>query len=198
MIKNIIFDLNKVITTFDKSSNSDEVYKKELGISREDFWKDRDKILEDYTLGKVSLDEYISSQLRKSSISLDKQEIAKKIHNQFLTLVDEIIPVIEKLSKSYNLILMAGEGKESLEIKLDKFKLRKYFSKIYATYTVKMDKTETKFYSLILSENNLKPDETIFIDDQQRYIDAAKKVGPKTIKFENIMQLKQELFRALS
>ena len=69
MIKNIIFDLNKVITTFDKSSNSDEVYKKELGISREDFWKDRDKILEDYTLGKVSLDEYISSQLRKSSIS---------------------------------------------------------------------------------------------------------------------------------
>ena len=198
MIKNIIFDLNKVITTFDKSSNSDEVYKKELGISREDFWKDRDKILEDYTLGKVSLDEYISSQLRKSSISLDKQEIAKKIHNQFLTLVDEIIPVIEKLSKSYNLILMAGEGKESLEIKLDKFKLRKYFSKIYATYTVKMDKTETKFYSLILSENNLKPDETIFIDDQQRYIDAAKKVGLKTIKFENIMQLKQELFRALS
>ena len=198
MIKNIIFDLNKVITTFDKSSNSDEVYKKELGISREDFWKDRDKILEDYTLGKVSLDEYISSQLRKSSISLDKQEIAKKIHNQFLTLVDEIIPVIEKLSKSYNLISMAGEGKESLEIKLDKFKLRKYFSKIYATYTVKMDKTETKFYSLILSENNLKPDETIFIDDQQRYIDAAKKVGPKTIKFENIMQLKQELFRALS
>src|SRR3989338_1291425 len=198
MIKNIIFELNKVITTFDKSSNSDEVYKKELGISREDFWKDRDKILEDYTLGKVSLNEYISSQLRKSSISLDKQEIAKKIHNQFLTLVDGIIPVIEKLSKSYNLILMAGEGKESLEIKLDKFKLRKYFSKIYATYAVKMDKTETKFYSLILSENNLKPDETIFIDDQQRYIDAAKKVGLKTIKFENIMQLKQELFRALS
>lgn len=192
MIKAVIFDLNKVIVTYDKTN---DYYIKELGIKREDFWKNREQNLEDYTLGKINLNEFLLLQLKQSKLSSDKLEVVKKLHDDGLRIVEGIIHILDVLFKRYKLILMAGEGEESVDIKLNKFDLRKYFNKVYATYLSKMNKTETKFYQNILSENELKPSEVLFIDDQQRYIDAATSIGIKTIKFEDVSQLKKELFR---
>ena len=194
MIKTIIFDLNKVLVTYDKSG--DEYFSK-LGMSREEFWKDREQALEEYTLGKITFDEFLLIQLKKSNLSNNKLKIIRELHDGGLRIVEGIIPLLESLRKKYKLILMAGEGKESVALKLDKFDLRKYFSEIYATYISKMNKTEIKFYKLILKENKLRPEEVLFIDDQQRYIDAAKKTGIKTVKFESVKQLIRELSKKI-
>lgn len=194
MIKTVIFDLNKVIVTYDKSDN---LYISHLGIGRESFWKNRGEDLEKYTLGKLSFEDFLRNQLSKSNLSQEKLFLAKKIHNNCLRIVKGIKPLLEKLSKKYNLILMAGEGKESFNLKLEKFDLKRYFSKTYATWMIGRNKTDANFYNLILKENNLSPKETIFIDDQERYLNTAKKLGINTIKFENSARLKSQLSQIL-
>ncbi len=195
MIKTIIFDLNKVLVTYNKSSDN---YLAKLGVGREEFWRDREQALEEYTLGNITLDEFLSLQLKKSNLSLSKLKIAKELHESELRVVEGISALLKTLSKNFSLILMAGEGKESLAIKLDKFNLRKYFSKIYATCFSKMRKTEISFYKLILEESRLQANEVLFIDDQLQYINAAQKLGIKTIKFENVKQLISEINKIIS
>ena len=198
VIKAIIFDLNKVLVTFDKTDKSDNEYKNKLGISRSEFWKDRDKILDDYTLGKITLDEFLLHQLKKSNLPESQLPIAHELHEKNIELVEGIIPFLETLKKKYKLILMAGEGKESLALKLDNLDISKYFLKIYSTHISKMRKTETDFYSFILKDLNLKQYEVLFIDDQLRYIEAAQRVGIKTIVFENVYQLEKDLASILN
>ena len=45
----------------------------------------------------------------------------------------------------------------------------------------------------ILQQNNLNPHETLFIDDREPYIIAAKKIGIKTLLFEDTLKLKEDL-----
>jgi len=55
-----------------------------------------------------------------------------------------------------------------------------YFSLIQITSEVKLTKTDPNFYIKALETINLKPNETLFIDDIQSYLDVAAKLGIKT------------------
>jgi epoxide hydrolase-like predicted phosphatase len=50
-------------------------------------------------------------------------------------------------------------------------------------------------YELILNRMKLTPSECLFIDDNSNCLMAAEKLGIKTILFENIVQLKNELLK---
>ncbi len=189
MIKAIILDLNKVLITYNKA---DEDYIKKLGVTREEFWQDREVVLKKYALGQITLDEYLLHFIKKAGLTKDMLEVVKEIHEKNLAVVEGMKEVIEELSKKFILILMAGEGKEVIDLKLDKFGLRKYFNKIYATSYQRMEKTDMKFYQLILAENHLRPGEALFVDDRPAYIECAKKVGLKTILFEDSKSFRKE------
>lgn len=49
----------------------------------------------------------------------------------------------------------------------------------------KLRKPDKKAFELILERLKVRPEESIFIDDKQENIDAAEKLGIKTILFEN-------------
>lgn len=190
MIKTIIFDLNKVLVSYDKS---DLPYLEHFGINREIFWKDRKEELERYELGEISLNEMLLNQLKKNNLPQNKLGIALEIYKKGLIIVQEMPELLSKLSQKYTLILLAGDGEEALYLKLNKFNLKKYFTKVYATCFSKMRKTDKILYELVLKESKLSPQEVIFIDDQERYIKAAESAGIKTIKFENPLQLTEKL-----
>ena len=56
-----------------------------------------------------------------------------------------------------------------------------------------MRKPHPEFFQLLLERYKLVPSETIFIDDNQRNIDAAKLMGINAILFKTPAQLEQEL-----
>lgn len=55
-----------------------------------------------------------------------------------------------------------------------------YFSLIQITSEVNLTKTDPNFYIKALEAINLKPNETLFIDDIRSYLDVASKLGIKT------------------
>lgn len=54
-------------------------------------------------------------------------------------------------------------------------------------------KPQEKIYRIALERLESSPDETIFIDDKPKYVEAAKKLGLVGILFENVVQLKNDL-----
>ena len=56
-----------------------------------------------------------------------------------------------------------------------------------------MRKPNPVFYQLLLDRFQLKAVETLFIDDNDRNINAAEKLGIKSILFHSPQQLKKDL-----
>jgi FMN phosphatase YigB (HAD superfamily) len=54
------------------------------------------------------------------------------------------------------------------------------FERTYYSHLVGKRKPEIDFFEKVLKENNLKPEETLFIDDSPQHLEAAKTLGIQT------------------
>ncbi|MBI5392693.1 HAD-IA family hydrolase [Candidatus Woesearchaeota archaeon] len=54
-------------------------------------------------------------------------------------------------------------------------------------------KPQPEIYKIALQKINCKPEETVFIDDMQKYVDGANAVGIHGILFQDAEQLKDDL-----
>lgn len=69
----------------------------------------------------------------------------------------------------------------------------KYFDAVIFSCVEGVIKPEPKIYEIALEKFQVKPNETVFIDDKPANIQGAQDVGMHGIVFQNIAQLKQEL-----
>lgn len=70
---------------------------------------------------------------------------------------------------------------------------QKYFDATIFSCAEKTMKPERKIYLIALDRLEVKPQESIFIDDKPEYVEGAIRVGINGIVFENPDQLKREL-----
>ncbi|GDX63052.1 hypothetical protein LBMAG34_5860 [Candidatus Saccharibacteria bacterium] len=101
-----------------------------------------------------------------------------------------VINIDGKLNKEISDFLKSNKGKYKFAILsasntdlrpwLKDEDILDYFSLIQITSEVNLTKTDPNFYIKALEAINLKPNETLFIDDIQSYLDVAAKLGIKT------------------
>ena len=73
--------------------------------------------------------------------------------------------------------------------------LAPYFDKLYLSHEIGLRKPNPEAFGLILKEQNLEPQDTLFVDDSPQHIDAARKLCINTFHIENGTTL-EDLFRA--
>lgn len=71
----------------------------------------------------------------------------------------------------------------------------KIFNPVILSYKVGLRKPDKNFYRYALKQLRLKPQECVFIDDRTSNLKPAKKLGMKTMHFENSLQLERDLNR---
>ena len=101
-----------------------------------------------------------------------------------------VINIDGKLNKEISDFLKSNKGKYKFAILsasntdlrpwLKDEDILDYFSLNQITSEVNLTKTDPNFYIKALEAINLKPNETLFIDDIQSYLDVAAKLGIKT------------------
>ncbi len=99
----------------------------------------------------------------------------------------EIIPNLDKiiipLKKKYRIIALSNHPAPWMQYIISKFHLDKIFEMIYVSGKVGMKKPQEKLFLKIINDFNVNPTECIFIDDQNKNLAAASKLGFKTIHF---------------
>lgn len=98
-----------------------------------------------------------------------------------------------KSAKKYELYALTNWSAETFPIALGEYEFLSWFDGIVVSGTEKIRKPFPEFYKILLDRYEVKADEAIFIDDNKRNIDAAKKVGIDSIHYINPTQLKDEL-----
>jgi len=80
-------------------------------------------------------------------------------------------------------ILLTGRSKESCDISLDFFSLRKYFYKIYTGSDKGVNKPDS--FRHLFCDFNCSYDDVIYIGDSKKDTESCKEVGVKLISFAN-------------
>ena len=109
--------------------------------------------------------------------------------------IDGTVTILKQLidNPNYKVVALTNWSAETFPIALERFDFLHWFEGIVVSGTEKMRKPFNEIYELTLNRFNIEASQSLFIDDNARNIEAAKKMGINTIRFNNPTQLKSEL-----
>ena len=193
VIKNIVFDLGGVIMTLDPAEALRRF--KALGLS------DAERYLDSYTQsgifgnleeGKITAEDFRSklSSLTGHELTFDECKHAwlgyrKDVPQRNLDLLKEL------RAKGYRLILLSNtnpfmkDWALSCEFDGKGSSLNDYFDALYLSYRLGRMKPAPDFFRQVLDNENILPEETLFVDDGPRNVEAAGKLGFMTMCPDN-------------
>jgi HAD superfamily hydrolase (TIGR01549 family) len=169
---NLIFDFDGTICdSFDltvKIANEYLVRFKKAKIDPKKFRKiGIEEIIKDYKLNKLQVLIYIYK---------GRQEISKHIHE--FKAFPGLIPVLKKLQKTNTLGIVSSNSKRNIEKFLKLNGMADIFKFVYSSSTLFQ---KHKKISSAMKKYNLNKKETIYIGDELRDTQAAKKIDLKAI-----------------
>lgn len=185
VIKNIVFDLGGVIMILDPAEALRRF--KALGLS------DAERYLDAYTQsgifgnleeGKITAEDFRSklSSLTGHELTFDECKHAwlgyrKDVPQRNLDLLKEL------RAKGYRLILLSNTNPFMMDWALSSefdgkgSSLNDYFDALYLSYRLGIMKPAPDFFRQVLDNENILPEETLFVDDGPRNVEAAGKLG---------------------
>ena len=109
--------------------------------------------------------------------------------------IEETVVILNKLLKKpdYRVVALTNWSAETFPVALERFEFLHRFEGIVVSGTEKTRKPFTKIYQLTLDRFGFRPEESLFIDDNLRNIEAARMLGIKTVHFKNPENLKLDL-----
>ena len=180
-IKAVILDLGVVIINIDQHKTLRAFER--LGINLEDI-NESMPIFKQYEKGEMSDEDFILTLKNALKGHANDAQIIKAWNAMILDIPTFRFRLIEKLREHYKVYLLSNTN--SVHIKEIKEYIRQYhpnedwdrtFDKMFLSYEIGLRKPDAAIYEHVLNEVNLKPEETIFVDDSRANIKGAEKLG---------------------
>ena len=189
MIRNIVFDLGGVIMTICQ----EEAIKrfKSIGLKNvEDYLNPytQTDIFGDIEEGKISAEQFRAklSELIGKEVTYEECKFAWLGYRQDVPLRN--LDILRKLKvQGYKLILLSNTNPFMMswglsgEFDGNGNSLESYFDSLYLSYKLGVMKPNKKIFQYILDNEKIQPGESLFIDDGERNINAARLLGFKTL-----------------
>ncbi len=144
-------------------------------------------------VGKISEKESFQGPIKELGLKENWKEL-RTIHLSFQILNKSVFKYILNLQKQgYIIQLLSKNTPYQFKYTINKLEMKKYFKYIINTYNLKLPKASKKTIQYVLKLHQIKPSETIMIDDQDFNLVEPSKLGVKIILYNNFQQMKSEL-----
>ncbi|WP_299117949.1 HAD family phosphatase [uncultured Winogradskyella sp.] len=203
MIKTLIFDFGDVFINLDKQgamSNALRLFK------MTEFEYDMVETNIKYEIGEISTSEFLGfyktkfPYLSEHNIVHAWNYIIKDFPNHRLEFAKQL-----KKSNKYKLILLSNTNEMHIDFIKENVSFynafKKCFDKFYLSHEINLRKPNTNIYEFVLTQNNLNPEECIFVDDTKENTDTAHKLGIHTWNIDetkedvvNLFKIQKHLF----
>jgi len=185
-VKNIIFDLGGVIMDIDVKQTLNAFSR--LGIKNiHEFFGHgfAASFFSDHEAGRISDEEFLKEIKKLLTGELADEAVIEAWNALLLKFPPERIALIKELKSSYRLFLFSNTNaihhEKFSQIYRESFsgELEDLFEKAYFSHVLGHRKPETGGFELILKENGLDPEKTLFVDDALMNVEGAIKAGLK-------------------
>jgi len=181
MIKNIIFDFGDVFLTLDKSAT--QTHLERFGVQALD--EATVATNEAYEKGEISTEKFIAFYIEKFD-GLSQTDFIEAWNSILIEFPQSRLDFIKQLSalKTYKLILLSNTN--ALHIDWVKKNIPVYeefracFAKFYLSHEIHLRKPNSNIFEFVLNENQIKAEDTLFVDDTKIHIQTAERLGIHT------------------
>lgn len=184
----IIFDLGGVVINLDyhKTTRAFEA----LGL--ENFGEmysqaAQSGLFDDFEKGKCSIPFFINKLLDYLPTGTSANQVVEAWNAMILDFPIENLQLLERLKSSHRIFLLSNTNEihiqkvhQHLQLVSPHKTLQPYFEKVYFSSDIGMRKPDAEIFEFVITENNLNPSKTLFIDDTRQHIIGAQKVGVQT------------------
>lgn len=191
---NIVFDLGGVVfnwqpdaiirSIFEDTDTQNLVRKK---IFDHSDWVELDR-------GGIGLEQAIDRGAARTGLPAEDIERLLGAVPRFLTPIEETVELIHELSSTRNrLFVLSNMHLASIAYLEQRHTFWDVFDGIVISSRIKMVKPEIQIYEHLLNRYQLKPGDTVFIDDLQENLAAASSIGIQAIRFTNSAKCRRAL-----
>ncbi|MDP4267888.1 MAG: HAD family phosphatase [Bacteroidota bacterium] len=184
-ISNIIFDFGGVILDINPGLTEQAFHNLGLPNFNELYTLANQVDLFDYLEKGLISPNHFYSEIRKiSGLDISDKQIMDAWNSMLLDIPPERVELLLNLKSRYRTFLLSNTNQIHYEYYSDNFQkvygycgLSDLFEKDYYSFMINMRKPDVEIFEYVLNDMNLKPEETIFIDDAPVNIEAAIKTG---------------------
>lgn len=204
-IKNILFDFGGVILTLSPETAT----RRFEGLGLPDAGKQLDiytqsGIFGDLECGRISDKEFVDSLSRLAGRELTWEQCQHAWLGYCKEVPRRNLEVLQNLRKEgYHTVLVSNTNPFMMDWALsERFDgqgnpLGHYIDSIYMSYKCGAMKPDAAFFNHVLRSENINPSETLFLDDGQRNVEAAQRLGINTMLTINGEDWTKEIYNYL-
>ncbi len=189
MIKAVIFDLNGIFMQAAKLGNRLE---KDFGVKKKLFLPKLHEIMHQVRKpGAKSAFSYWKTALKEWGLNFNEKDFwnywfgGEEVSKKMVSFAKNL------RAKGIKIFILSNNFKER-SLYYDHYPwVHEAVDKTYFSWQTSFVKPDIRAWQLILSENNLKSEECIYFDDQERNLKASESVGIKSFLFTNEEELEK-------
>lgn len=207
MIKNIIFDLGGVLYKINYETTFAQLGKligHDLTVGK---WPDWFKSLViQYETGEIPTERFLLNIQMKSRINPipHGNNLVRAWNAMLVGWEDQVFDMLVRLASQYKLYILSNINplhEQQLEFSLLENGglngLLRWFDGIYFSHKIGFRKPDVRCFEVIVKENDLLPEETLFIDDYPKNILEAKEIGLQCVVHNPKLNINNEIKKYL-
>ncbi len=195
MIRTIFFDLGGVLLTngWDPLQRADVL--PQFGLDVTEYNARHYEANESWERGLSTVHDYFNKTVFYEPRKFTFDELWQKVKAESKVLHPECFEIAAELAATgrYQLCTLNNESRELNDYRIQAFELKKYFTVFISSGYVNEMKPHAKIYRSALEITQAVPAESVFIDDREANIVAAREQGMHGITFSSPKQLRAEL-----
>lgn len=192
--KAVIFDFDGVFVNKFTLLSVQDICER-YGISQQQFSDFAREAAVGLDTGDLAEADYFKNMIDTFDLPLtlsELQTIFYQLDEQHLQTDEAMQTLLTKLNRDYVTVLMSNVSRE-LAQRLANKGLYQDFQRRFLSHEAGVVKPDSQFYQHVLRELGADPGEVIFIDDNQRNVAAAQKLGISSIHHQGAQSTKEEL-----
>lgn len=202
MIKNIIFDFGDVFLNLDKPATARELKKLQVLSFSEEMLRHNQQ----YEKGLISSEEFIAGYCQ-SFPEITTEALTKSWNAILLDFPPHRLEFLKRLKNDSRFYLVLLSNTNHIHIDWVKQNISFFeefkdcFDAFYLSQEINLRKPDAEIYNFVLDRHDLKPEETLFIDDTAENTAAASKLGIHTWNIDpehedvtDLFTIKKDLF----
>jgi putative hydrolase of the HAD superfamily len=190
----IVFDLGNVLLPFDYNILITKLDKVESGLGErfvEAYFTDYE-FHRDFERGKISEERFIARMLEILNHKIDSKTFCNYYANIF-EVNEDVAALLPKLKENYKLIILSNTDPIHTKYGWEHYDFLRHFNNLILSHEVGAVKPEERIYRTVEQVSEAPSEEHLFIDDIEKYVDAAKILGWDGIHFTSYSALIDEL-----
>lgn len=148
--------------------------------------------------GKLTAEEFWGKLAREFNLTPEAVKRIREIWYSSYIPHQGMKELVQKLGKSYQLIIFSANIKERADYLERKHHFLHLFDDFVFSFDYGYSKHDEEFYQILLGklkEEEIRPEETLLVDDHEQILKMAQELNFKVLLFHEIGQFKKDLVR---